>query len=158
MKMKELTIDQKLLLCELIDGYAYPRFLCQCDPSVDTEGILILKMRILIQTFFNMVTLNIVIFTKNQRCLMIDYTKDEKEYLEEYPDTVPQDKWYDIEFMKANVESLYDVDIQAMQNTGYPEESVKTSLSYIILEKLGYDFTSIHKFFNIFQTKYEKPS
>ena len=37
--MKELTFDQKLLLCELIDGYAYPRFLCQCDPSVDTEGI-----------------------------------------------------------------------------------------------------------------------
>ena len=37
--MKELTFDQKLLLCELIDGYAYPRFLCQCDPSVDTEGV-----------------------------------------------------------------------------------------------------------------------
>jgi len=37
--MKELTFDQKLLLCELIDGYAYPRFLCQCDPLVDTEGV-----------------------------------------------------------------------------------------------------------------------
>ena len=37
--MKELTFDQKLLLCELIDGYAYPRFLCQCDPGVDTEGV-----------------------------------------------------------------------------------------------------------------------
>ena len=84
---------------------------------------------------------------------MINYTKDEKEYLGEYPDTVPQNKWYDIEFMKANVESLYDVDIQAMQATGYQEESVKTSLTYIILEKLGYDFTSIHKFFNIFQSK-----
>ena len=83
---------------------------------------------------------------------MIDYTKDEKEYLREYPDTVPENKWYDIDFMKANVESLYDIDIQAMQDTGYPEDSVKTSLSYIILEKLGYDFTSIHKFFNIFQT------
>ena len=34
-----LSKEQKLLLCELIDGYAYPRFLCQCDPSVDTEGV-----------------------------------------------------------------------------------------------------------------------
>ena len=84
---------------------------------------------------------------------MINYTEEEKEYLREYPDTVPENKWYDIEFMKANVESLYDIDIQAMQDTGYLEESVKTSLSYIILEKLGYDFTSIHKFFNIFQSE-----
>jgi len=84
---------------------------------------------------------------------MINYTEDEKEYLKEYPDTVPQNKWHDLEFMKANVESLYDIDIQAMQDTGYPEDSVKTSLSYIILEKLGYDFTSIHKFFNIFQNE-----
>ena len=37
--MNELTKEQKTLLCELIDGYAYPRFLCQCDPSVDTEGV-----------------------------------------------------------------------------------------------------------------------
>ena len=87
---------------------------------------------------------------------MINYTEDEKEYLKEYPDTVPQDKWHDLEFMKANVESLYDVDIQSMQYTGYPEDSVKTSLSYIILEKLGYDFTSIHKFFNIFQLEDHK--
>ena len=86
---------------------------------------------------------------------MINYTKDEKEYLREYPDTVPEDKWYDIDFMKANVESLYDIDIQALQDTGYPESSVKTSLSYIILEKLDYDFTSIHKFFNIFQEEKE---
>ena len=34
-----LTKKQKQLLCDLIDGYAYPRFLCQCDPSVDTEGV-----------------------------------------------------------------------------------------------------------------------
>ena len=34
-----LTEDQKELLCALIDGYVYPRFLCQCDPSVDTEGV-----------------------------------------------------------------------------------------------------------------------
>ena len=84
---------------------------------------------------------------------MINYTEDEKEYLREYPDTVPQNKWYDIEFMKANVESLYDIDIQAMQDTACPEQSVKPSLSYIILEKLSYDFTSIHKFFNIFQSE-----
>ena len=37
--MMNLTNDQKQLLCDLIDGYAYPRFLCQCDPLVDTEGI-----------------------------------------------------------------------------------------------------------------------
>mgnify|MGYP001482362495 CR=1 FL=1 len=34
-----LTEEQKKLLCDLIDGYAYPRFLCQCDPSIDTEGV-----------------------------------------------------------------------------------------------------------------------
>ena len=34
-----LTEEQKTLLCELIDGYAYPRFLTSCDPRVDTEGI-----------------------------------------------------------------------------------------------------------------------
>ena len=33
-----LTKEQKTLLCELIDGYAYPRFLSSCDPSVDIEG------------------------------------------------------------------------------------------------------------------------
>ena len=33
-----LTEEQKKLLCELIDGFVYPRFLCQCDPTVDTEG------------------------------------------------------------------------------------------------------------------------
>ena len=33
-----LTEEQKMLLCDLIDGYFYPRFLCQCDPTVDTEG------------------------------------------------------------------------------------------------------------------------
>ncbi len=33
-----LTKEQKELLCDLIDGYFYPRFLCQCDPTVDTEG------------------------------------------------------------------------------------------------------------------------
>ena len=37
--MKELTKEQIDLLCELIDGYAYPRFLTSCDPRVDTEGI-----------------------------------------------------------------------------------------------------------------------
>ena len=37
--MMNLTNEQKQLLCDLIDGYAYPRFLCQCDPLVDTEGI-----------------------------------------------------------------------------------------------------------------------
>ena len=36
--MNELTKEQKTLLCELIDGYAYPRFLSSCDPVVDTEG------------------------------------------------------------------------------------------------------------------------
>ena len=35
----ELTDQQKELLCELIDGYVYPRFLCQCNPKVDTEGV-----------------------------------------------------------------------------------------------------------------------
>ena len=34
-----LTKEQKTLLCELIDGYAYPRFLTSCDPRVDTEGV-----------------------------------------------------------------------------------------------------------------------
>ena len=34
-----LSEDQKQLLCELIDGYAYPRFLTSCDPRVDTEGV-----------------------------------------------------------------------------------------------------------------------
>ena len=33
-----LTEEQKKLLCELIDGFVYPRFLCQCDPTVDTDG------------------------------------------------------------------------------------------------------------------------
>ena len=33
-----LNEEQKELLCDLIDGYFYPRFLCQCDPTVDTEG------------------------------------------------------------------------------------------------------------------------
>ena len=84
---------------------------------------------------------------------MINYTEDEKEYLREYleDDGVTEDQWQDIELMQHHVSMCYDIDIQSMQYTGYPEESVKTSLSYIILEKLGYDFTSIHKFFNIFQ-------
>jgi len=34
-----LNEEQKELLCDLIDGYFYPRFLCQCDPTVDTEGV-----------------------------------------------------------------------------------------------------------------------
>ena len=34
-----LTEEQKTLLCELIDGNAYPRFLSSCDPVVDTEGV-----------------------------------------------------------------------------------------------------------------------
>ena len=34
-----LSKEQKTLLCELIDGYAYPRFLTSCDPRVDTEGV-----------------------------------------------------------------------------------------------------------------------
>ena len=34
-----LNEEQKRLLCELIDGYVYPRFLCQCNPEVDTEGV-----------------------------------------------------------------------------------------------------------------------
>ena len=34
-----LSQEQKTLLCELIDGYAYPRFLTSCDPRVDTEGV-----------------------------------------------------------------------------------------------------------------------
>ena len=37
--MRQLTEEQKTLLCELIDGYAYPRFLTSCDPRVDTEGV-----------------------------------------------------------------------------------------------------------------------
>ena len=89
------------------------------------------------------------------RKLMINYTEDEKEYLREYleDDGVTEDQWQDVELMQHHVSMCYDIDIQAMQDTGYPEESVKTSLSYIILEKLGYDFTGIHKFFNIFQYK-----
>ena len=82
---------------------------------------------------------------------MINYTEDEKDYLKEYLQDVPGGKWHDYEFMKEELSMCYDIDIQSMQYTGYPENSVKTSLSYIILEKLGYDFTSIHKFFNIFQ-------
>jgi|TARA_R100000081_G_C4740959_1_gene128874 hypothetical protein len=86
---------------------------------------------------------------------MINYTEDEKEYLREYleDDGVTEDQWQDVELMQHYVSMCYDIDIQAMQDTGYPEASVKTSLSYIILEKLGYDFTSIHKFFNIFQSE-----
>ena len=34
-----LNEEQKELLCALIDGYVYPRFLCQVDPTVDTEGV-----------------------------------------------------------------------------------------------------------------------
>ena len=34
-----LTQKQKNLLCDLIDGLFYPRFLCQCNPTVDTEGV-----------------------------------------------------------------------------------------------------------------------
>ena len=85
---------------------------------------------------------------------MINYTEDEIEYLKEYleqEEGITEDQWQDVELMQHYVSMCYDIDIQAMQDTGYPEESVKTSLSYIILEKLGYDFTSIHKFFNIFQ-------
>ena len=85
---------------------------------------------------------------------MIHYTEDEKEYLKEYLEQeqgITEDKWQDVELMQHHLSMCYDIDIQAMQDTGYPESSVKTSLSYIILEKLGYDFTSIHKFFNIFQ-------
>ena len=33
-----LTKEQKRLLCDLIDGFVYPRLLCQCDPEIDTEG------------------------------------------------------------------------------------------------------------------------
>ena len=86
---------------------------------------------------------------------MINYTEDEKEYLREYleDDGVTEDQWQDVELMQHHVSMCYDIDIQAMQDTGYPESSVKTSLSYIILEKLGYDFTGIHKFFNIFQSE-----
>ena len=86
---------------------------------------------------------------------MINYTEDEKEQLREYleDDGVTEDQWQDVELMQHHVSMCYDIDIQAMQDTGYPESSVKTSLSYIILEKLGYDFTGIHKFFNIFQSE-----
>ena len=86
---------------------------------------------------------------------MINYTEDEIEYLKEYleqEEGITEDQWQDVELMQHYVSMCYDIDIQAMQDTGYPEESVKTSLSYIILEKLGYDFTGIHKFFNIFQS------
>ena len=34
-----LNEEQKELLCALIDGYVYPRFLCQVDTTVDTEGV-----------------------------------------------------------------------------------------------------------------------
>ena len=86
---------------------------------------------------------------------MINYTEDEKEYLREYleDDGITEDQWQDVELMHHHLSMCYDIDIQAMQHTGYPESSVKTSLSYIILEKLGYDFTSIHQFFNIFQSE-----
>jgi len=86
---------------------------------------------------------------------MINYTEDEKEYLREYleDDGVTEDQWQDVELMQHHLSMCYDIDIQAMQDTGYSEDSVKTSFSYIILEKLGYDFTSIHKFFNIFQSE-----
>ena len=86
---------------------------------------------------------------------MINYTEDEKEYLREYleDDGVTEDQWQDVELMQHHLSMCYDIDIQAIQDTGYPESSVKTSLSYIILEKLGYDFTGIHKFFNIFQSE-----
>ena len=86
---------------------------------------------------------------------MINYTEDEKEYLREYleDDGVTEDQWQDVELMQHHVSMCYDIDIQSMHYTGYPESSVKTSLSYIILEKLGYDFTSIHQFFNIFQSE-----
>ena len=87
---------------------------------------------------------------------MINYTEDEKEYLREYLEQeqgITEDQWQDVELMHHHLSMCYDIDIQAMQYTGYPEESVKTSLSYIILEKLGYDFNSIHNFFNIFQSE-----
>ena len=87
---------------------------------------------------------------------MIKYTEDEKEYLREYLEQeqgITEDQWQDVELMQHHVSMCYDIDIQSMQYTGYPESSVKTSLSYIILKKLGYDFTSIHKFFNIFQSE-----
>ena len=87
---------------------------------------------------------------------MINYTEDEKEYLKEYleqEEGITEDQWQDVELMHHYLSMCYDIDIQAMQDTGYPESSVKTSLSYIILEKLGYDFTGIHKFFNIFQSE-----
>ena len=35
----KLTKKQKQLLCDLIDGFVYPRFLCQCNPEIDTEGV-----------------------------------------------------------------------------------------------------------------------
>ena len=38
-KNVSLTEDQVELICALIDGYVYPRFLCQCNPEVDTEGV-----------------------------------------------------------------------------------------------------------------------
>ena len=27
-------------MCDLIETDFYPRFLCQCDPTVDTEGVI----------------------------------------------------------------------------------------------------------------------
>ena len=87
---------------------------------------------------------------------MINYTEDEIEYLKEYleqEEGITEDQWQDVELMQHYVSMCYDIDIQAMQDTGYPEESVKTSLSYIILEKLGYDFTSIHNFLISFNLK-----
>ena len=84
----------------------------------------------------------------------LDYlTDDDKEYLREYPETCPESKWYDYDFMKDSVAMLYDVDIQAMKDTGYPETSVMTSNSYTILEKLGFDFQPLHKAYNILQPK-----
>ncbi len=69
---------------------------------------------------------------------MINYTEDEKEYLREYleDDGVTEDQWQDVELMQHHLSMCYDIDIQAMQDTGYPEESVKTSLSYIIFRKV----------------------
>ena len=66
---------------------------------------------------------------------MINYTEDEKEYLREYLEQeqgITEDQWQDVELMQHYVSMCYDIDIQSMQYTGYPEESVKTSLSYIV--------------------------
>ena len=79
-----------------------------------------------------------------------DYlTEDEKEYLREYPDTAPENKWYDYHFIKSAVALLYDVDIQAMQRTGFHPHSLRTCYSYAILKKLGYHFPQHHKLYGI---------